>query len=359
MTDWGASGRVDSYEFVEVDPFTLEETGRTFDVADGEQSITWGYYTDNIATAKISVVGAPPDGLIRVRHTVRLPDGTTDCRNLATLFVDGFSGSASSGLVKRGDACYSTLIRYTKESLINDFAYSEGGLLLDEIRTIVESEGGKLRVLPGLDGSRAHTRSDFIERDTNKMTALNTLAGWVSWQMGVDPDGYVTVAPYRLPSEKAVSYTFEAGANCTYVAGYDYSTTRGEVVNRVVVYWSREKDEGDGWGLTSRVQVELPDESQCSYRRTGRHQSKLIQLDDPTSDDEMRAIGQRYLDENGAIDYITIQHVGIPGLQVGDVVRYINDSDGSAPVDWLCMITEIDMKLGRAAMCTSKLKVMR
>ena len=177
--------------------------------------------------------------------------------------------------------------------------------------------------------------------------------------MGVDPDGYVTVAPYRLPSEKAVSYTFEAGANCTYVAGYDYSTTRGEVVNRVVVYWSREKDEGDGWGLTSRVQVELPDESQCSYRRTGRHQSKLIQLDDPTSDDEMRAIGQRYLDENGAIDYITIQHVGIPGLQVGDVVRYINDSDGSTPVDWLCMITEIDMKLGRAAMCTSKLKVMR
>ena len=73
----------------------------------------------------------------------------------------------------------------------------------------------------------------------------------------------------------------------------------------------------------------------------------------------MRAIGQRYLDENGAVDYITIQHVGIPGLQVGDVVRYINDADGSSPIDWLCMVTEIDMKLGRAAMCTSKLKVMR
>ena len=35
MTDWGMSGRVDSYDFLEVDPFTLEETGRTFDVADG------------------------------------------------------------------------------------------------------------------------------------------------------------------------------------------------------------------------------------------------------------------------------------------------------------------------------------
>ena len=104
MTDWGMSGRRDRYEFLEVDPFTLRETGRVVDVLDGESSITWGLYTDNIVTASIAVVGSGVDGLIRVRHTVELPNGTCDVRNLATLFIDSYGGSASRGLVKRGSA---------------------------------------------------------------------------------------------------------------------------------------------------------------------------------------------------------------------------------------------------------------
>lgn len=358
MTDWGMSGRRDRYEFLEVDPFTLRETGRVVDVVDGESSITWGLYTDNIVTANIAVVGGGVEGLVRVRHTVELPDGTCDVRNLATLFIDSYGGSASRGLVKRDGTCYSTLLRYTKESLIYDFPYREGDLLVDEVRRLVQSEGGMMRVLPGLDEGRAHTMSGFIERDTNKATALNTLAGWVNWQVGVDPDGYVTVGPYRAPGEKSVAYTFEEGEGCTYVPGYDYDTNKNDIVNRVVVYWSREKDEGDGWGVTGRVQVELNDREPFSYRRVGRHQSKLIKLDDPTSEADMLDIANRYLQENkGNTDYVTIQHVGVPGLQIGDVVRYLNPRDGSAPIDWLCMVTEIDMKLGKGNMCTTKMRL--
>ena len=64
-----------------------------------------------------------------------------------------------------------------------------------------------------------------------------------------------------------------------------------------------------------------------------------------------------YLNQHSASTrYFEIEHVGIPGLQVGDVVTYENSHDYSEPVYATCQVMQMDMDLGNGCMCTTKLK---
>ena len=129
-----------------------------------------------------------------------------------------------------------------------------------------------------------------------------------------------------------MKYTFEAGSNCVYVPGVDISDTSADAVNRVLAYFSRsskqddpEKDNYDPYPLTDSVWVDLPEGHKFSYERIGRRRSYVMKLTEPCSHEELTAKAKRYLDENcGSVQYYEIEHVSIPTLRTGDVVRYIN-----------------------------------
>lgn len=354
MVDWGMSGRVDSYSFVGVNPFTLQETGKAFDVIDGSSNLTWGYYTDNVLSGSLKTVDdIGRNQLVRVKHSIQLPDGNSYSHTLGTMFIEDTGESALYGNVEHNVDCYSTLWRFTQDTLCQDFFRPKGYNVVQEIKELVESDGGKLLVGAGVDTSKVHTRDIFFEFNTNRAKVLNTIAGWIDCIVSVNPDGYITLEPYMAPQHKPVGYTFEAGRNCVYLAGLDIEENTDSLANRVVVYYSTQEKSESVW-------VDLDAGDTFSYENIGRRVSHVIQLDSETPRDKMIEIGKQWLrDNNTTIKYFEIQHAYIPNVEVGSVVRYINETDYRVPINEKCLITQIDMKLDKAGMCKTKLKVVR
>ena len=363
MTDWGASGRTDTYACKLVDPFSLQPVADVdFDAE--SSSITEAFYSDNYSSASISlengdyVVGGK-EMMLRISHTVKLPDGTTVVEDLGTFFVDSMSKTSEKQRHSRKLSCYSALLRVTSDKLINDFSRASGQTVVNAIKDVLTADGGKTRVMQGVDTTRLFTQPISFDLGTCKAEVAAEMAGWIGATIGVGEDGYLEIAPYLAPSQKAVSYAFEEGASCTYEPGVDWDSNRSEVLNRVVMYYSREsKQDGDEYPLTDRVCVDLPESSRWSYEKVGRHKTEVVTVSDPCSHTELESKARTYLQENSAeILYITIQHVQIPGLHAGDVVTYKNtvDEDG---LRVKALITQMEINsLNPGCICKSKLKI--
>lgn len=361
MTDWGASGRSDVFSFHLVDPFTLQETGEVIDMPEGTSTITWRWDATNRVSASLHLANATHDNkLVRVKQATTFADGEQHARTLGTFFVDGSSASALYGSVDRTVQGYSLLYRYTNDVLARDFARVAGTVIVDEVRDLVEIDGGNLRILPGVNTEQKHTIDIWFEVGTNRYDVLSTIARWTNCEIGIDPDGYVTWGPYETPESKAVSYTFEDGENCTYVAGFTLDDTGYEGINRVVAYFSRDsKQDDDPYPLSDSVFVDLDASEAYSYERIGVRKSYLLSASEPCSHEELEAQAHRELfARKGGSKYITIAHVGIPDVTIGGVVRYINSRDASVPMDRTCLVEEISMTLKPGAPCKTKLRLL-
>ena len=358
MMDYGAT-RTDYYSYFLCDPITLTETGEQVDVVQDSGNVTYALDSDNYYSAKVTLHNTTIENkLLKIKHVVMVGD-ETDSETLGTFFVDGSSASAARGLVSRSVNCYSTLYRFTQDVLARDFSRPAGYNIVQEVRELIEADGGRLRVLPGVDTSRTHTIPIWFEVGTNRASVLEQIAAWTSCELGVDENGYITWGPYLAPEEKELSYTFEDGVNCVYVAGFDLEDTRSDAVNRVVAHFSREtKQTDDPYPLSDSVYVDLPDTHPYSYKVLGRRKTYDMDVSDPCSHDDLMAQALRYLDEHkGSTQYYTIQHVGVPRLRPGQKVRYINRLDATLPLDMECIIEEMSMDLGKLNMCKTKLRM--
>lgn len=351
--DWGASGRRDTYRFTKVDPFTLSDKGQ-MEALPGECSITYGYYTDNYATAQITAPDSYDGGLIRIYHTTELPDGTSEEECLGTFFVESTERRATAGFVKQSMDCYSTLWRLSQDALPYDYVVRANSLCIDGLKGLITAEGAKAITSNDVDASRRHTIDVRIATGENRLDAVNAYAGWCGWTVGVDDYGYQTIDVYTPPINRSPSYTFEAGANCVYVPDSSETFT-GDICNRVVARWSQEKVP-DGFTVNSmRAVADLPKGNPYSYEACGRRITHVLDVD-PCSQSELNAKAQQYLSQHdAAIRYFEIEHVGIPHLRPGMTVTYIDERNEDA---LLCEVTQMDIgTLGPLCMTKTKLKV--
>ena len=366
MADWGASGRRDTYSFDLVDPFSLERVG-SLDADPLECSLTWGYYTDNILSGTVSEVNDDfrlngADTLVRVNHHVELPDGTEADEVLGTMFVDSVSRRSHDGVTRRSLSMYSTLWRLTQDYLPSDFARAKGRNVVDAIKNLVNTAGGRFSVSHDAPTARTFGADIWFGIGENRMEVATTIAGWIDCEIGVNPNGWVTLSPYVDPADRSVAYTFEDGTNCVYKGGIDWESSRSDPINRVVAYWSRESDrDGDGLGLSQRCVVDLPESYQFSYKRCGRYRTEVLHESEPCTLAELRDRAWRHLMDNcGDVTWITVEHPRVPGLQVGDVVDYVNSVDDASRVSVRCMVEEMSIpKLGPGCMTQSKLRILR
>lgn len=363
MTDWAKSGRIDDYSIDLVDPFTLRKVGEADFDAEGS-SIAEAYYSDNFSTASIKLEGSDyvdstgQEHLLRVQHRVRV-DGADVSETLGTFFVDSMSRKARYRRQSRSLDCYSTLLRSTADSLVQDFGRARGANVVAAIRSVIEADGGHLRVMQGVPTSRTFGQPIAFEIGTRKSTVASTMAGWIGCTIGVGADGYVELRRYQDPSSVGARYVFTEGAGCVYKSGIPWTSNRDEVLNRVVMYFSREsKQDGDPYPLTDRVMVDLPESNRFSYERVGRRKSEVVSVSEPCSHADLLASARQHLAENsGETLYIEVEHVQVPGLHAGDVVEYRNDVDEDGlHVKGLISQMEIP-SLGPGCMCKSKIKI--
>lgn len=380
MTDWGRSGRRNEYTFHLVDPFSLQETGELIDVDAASSTITWGWDTENGYSGSIRAENSVhKDKLVRVRHTATV-NGKSTTVTLGTFFIDESPASALYGRVTRDLSAYSTMWRFTQDSLERDFTRAKGQNVVQAIRDLVETDGGLLVVKAGVNTSKTFGNPIWQEIAQNKADIIRKIASWIGCIVRPDEDGYIVIEPYMNPSEMAVSYEFEAGANCVYVPGVEITDTSASAVNRVVAWWSRksipktaQKDadgkyvkgedgktvykNDDDFGLSDYACIDLPPTHSFAYERVGRRRTHVMKLTEACSNAELVEKATQYLNENcGNTRYYEIEHVSVPHLRAGDVVRYVNHDDYSEPIDAKCQVMEISMTLGPAALCHTKLR---
>ena len=352
MTDWGASNRIDSFEFVLCDPFTLAEL-EPVEVNASESALSWDIDSDNLYSGSIAALTpVSKDRLLRVRHTVKVGAETTT-ETLATMFVYAASGSALFGREKHSARCYSTLFRLTQDRLASDFSRAKDTNVVDAIRKLVEEVGGKLSVsdTEAAFVSRKFGKPIWFELGENRMDVIRTIASWIGCEVSCDPDGNVTISETVDPADKQSVYTFEAGRNCTYLPGANVEDNRTDIVNRVVAYCTDESG-------TERAVVELGEDSAFGFARCGRYQTAVLRFTEQMTSDELHKKASAYLRENsGERRFYTIEHVSIPNLRVGDVVDYENESDFKEPVKERCVVAQMNMRsLSPGAKCTTKLR---
>ena len=350
-TDWAASGRRDTYSFYTVDPYTLQEL-EEIDVKSESCGITWALDSDNLVSASITVVNdVAKDCMIRVKHRIEV-DGDVSNRTLGTFFLNTSGTESQNGRAERGLNCYSALWRHSNDYLIWDHSYHPGDNCIGIIKEIVEADGGSLYVNYDAPVDRNHTIDVFWPIGTNKLEMLDTIAFWINAEIGVTPNGEVKVSAYVPYDQRPVSYTFEAGSRCVYKSGITWHDSR-DAINRVVVVGSSQD-----WADSAVVQLE--DSHPFSAKRIGYNRTYVLEVSEQTTHEDLVLKGQNYLQANcGSVVDIEIEHVGIPGLEVGMVVRYINDVDYPDKVDVTCVVKEMAIdSLGPGCITKSKLEVL-
>ena len=353
MVDYAASGRKDEFWAKLVDLYTLQEVG-DLDIIPDDCSITYGYNTDNLYSASISTVTPQPNAsnaLVRLWHRVTIGDWVTE-EPLGTFFVQTAQFVATYKRQSYDLKCYSTLLRYTNDVLLSDMGIPEGTIVGNKVKQIVEGKGGVLTLGEGVSLTSKVLLSDHIQEVGEGLsTTIRTMADWMGCQISCDGYGRIVLQEYLEPAKKPVKYTFDA-TNSVYLPGVSVDDGRDGAVNVVRVYYTTQ-DKTDG------CTVELEESSPYSQKAIGRAEPMLVKLTEEKTHAELEALAKRYLQENsGAVKYLEIEHVQIPGLHVGDAVTYENDRDFAEPYSCKALVTEISIgSLTPGCMCKTKLKV--
>lgn len=352
MADWGASGRRDTYRATLVDPNTLQDV-EPLDIVPSGSSISYGYYTDNRYQGDITTLKPQENAaskLVRIYHKVEA-GGTSIEQPMATMFVDANKLTAKYGVEESKLSCYSTMYRFTQDALLSDLNAKAGTSILGHIRKLVEDRHGILVVGEGV-ADRSLQQDHVVEIGTKVSTALSDMAGWINAQVGVDAMGHITIDPYVAPGDKDPAYSFTS-RNSTYLPGISLDDGRGKVCNASLAYYTIE-------GSSGRHVEFLPQSNPYSKESIGRTVPVITKMTDRAyTGEELRQIAKQKLDENsGAIRYLEIEHVSIPGLRPGDVVLYENDNDFASMLSVRAMVTEMQIKgLKPGCICRTKLKV--
>lgn len=361
VIDWGASGRVDTYSFAMVDPFTLSEVS-VAEAKAGTSSLTWAYDSDNQlqGTLDIDAANYHVDGMyymVRVYHEVDI-GSYHDKSPMGTLFVSNLTNEAQMGHSGRRLTCYGPMWRYTQDYLDHDVVGHAGDNCADIVRSVVEEVGGKISFIDGFNTAKTHTMDILWPIGTNRAEVLYTYAGWLNAEIVTQPDGSIAMRPYIDYASRAPVYAFEAGDNCIYKSGITWETNRDEPTNRVVAYFSREqKQEDDPYPLSDSVTLDLPSSADFSYAHTGRRRTEVLQVTEPCDHASLQSQAQRLLDStSGAWLDIVIEHASVPFLKVGDCVSFENRYDHDAPFRTSCIVMEMSVS-SLAPFCMTQTKL--
>ncbi len=361
MTDWGASGRVDAYELWAVDPFSLEETGRV-DFEPAETSVTFAKDSETGASASIAVWADSwsmegCSSLLRIKHTATV-GAVTRAETLGTFFVKDPPAVERYGRWKQTLACYSTQLRYTGDVLCDDLSLARGAKCVPAAVSLARGVGGAPVVgLRATENDSGLTSAKLFRVGDSLSETMQTLLALAGCRMRADDDGSTVIERDLDATEVAPSHAFEDGSGCTCQDGAEWVYGDGDWHNRVVAMWSRDSlpDPDDGLGYCMRCVADLDRGHARSYENTGRRATYVLQLADACTAAELKERARRTLDGMACQPrYVTIDHVGIPGLRVRDTVTY---RSGSA-----CRTCEVDQleiaSLGPLMLTKSKLRVL-
>lgn len=358
-TDWGATGRRDTYSFALVDPHTMQEVG-PLEADAAESSVTFALDSDHMASAKIRRVNWPAgnlglDRMIRVTHTATAADGTQAREVLGTFFPSIPKRTAKNGTALEDVECVSALAALSQDVTDDTFHAPAGSNVVGNIRRLVSYAGRPLSVAPGVDTARLHTVDIFREKGENRLDFVREYAGWIGCTISPAPSGAVSLEPKVQANTQQPVYRFADTAAGVHVAGFSLSVPDAPL-NHVLAWWS--SDTATPWGYSGRAVADLPATSPFSFESMGRRFSESLEVTEPCSPEELQGRASEHLVANAAAATVEITHASVPGLMVGDIVTFSDSSADVSPVIYTCRIKQMEMTLGPFCLCRTTLEIL-
>lgn len=210
--DWTASGITNlfRYESVSVNP-PYPALGELESITGGK--ITRSMNSDYRESMTLDFDGEEPpySQMVRVWHTATLGnESVITC--LGTFMRDGGSVSYSRGRYEGSVSYQSNLLRHGTDLRGNNRTVAQGKNVLTMAGEVVTNSGGVLVADSTLNTSKTFSASHVWEFGHSALEELQRCADALNAIVGVDAQGNVTLKPYLLPSQRAVSWVLTTDA---------------------------------------------------------------------------------------------------------------------------------------------------
>ena len=235
---WTTSGRVDSFEYVIVNPNNFDVPIGTLEgVTSGK--LTFGYETDLKVSGSLEVSSASMinDCVLRVHYKPRLSDGQSKNILLGTFFAYADSIKFDKGRYSGTLELVSMLARYTDDVLQNNFTIGKNKTYKNELKRLLaaESSGGKYKFDNNLADRKNASASSF-ERNKQTMEVIQAIADGLGARVDVNEEGVMVLEKYYAPSKKTCTLRLPSGQYSVTLPGVEIETANSELPNRIIYY---------------------------------------------------------------------------------------------------------------------------
>lgn len=185
--------------------------------------------------------------------------------------------------------------------------------------------------------------------EESKLAAVNALLDLAGFSSAdTDPYGHVVFSRYADPDDRAPSHSFAEGGNARFLAQMTDERDAADVKNVVKAVYSTQDS------TTVGMAVDSDPASPWSTVSLGRRVVGTYEYSDEATQAEADAKAAELLRSNQSVIHrVTLRHVLVPGLQVGDVVDVDWPTGG---VSGRFAIRAQDTDLGAGCLVTSEVK---
>jgi hypothetical protein len=323
---------------VELEPLTTVQAGG---------SISRQLETGLKESGYLQIVNPPAiaDDLVRVYYEPTDSAGESTSVALATMHAAKGSTRYTSAAQPASWTLYSALLTLEQTVLQESLTIAAGAVAVTEASDLCTDIGLPVVITPS---TKQLTVDHGWNAGDSYMKVINELLDFAGyWSARPDGWGRVVMAPYVEPGNRAAVWTFEPGANCTFIGDVTYESDAFDVPNVCVLTCSN--------GDTSFSGSYTNDDPSSPYSTVTR--GREIALPETVTDavdgaDLALRAQKRLMTATAATETITVRHAYVP-VKIGDLVQF---SWPKHSIAVRASVQSQDIALGRACLTASTLK---
>jgi len=350
-SDWTKSGITDSFRWVMCDNRTLAELGDMTGFVDGRISASYEGDLKYSGSINVSSSNFTTGRLLRLYYTATLASegkSTTIC--LGTFHTGNDNQRYIHGRYTGTIELYSMLKTQTDSKLLGSVTFTPGKSALNVWWQLHQGSGTKSIALVNGVKDANWKNEEIVDFGTQRLTALNKIADFLTAQVTVDANGHIVLVPYVAPASKPVNYSVPSGSSSLVFEGVDVTVNRTDCVNRYGIRYEKTVDKKK---VTIYGQARLAADNSYSFEKRGRFvdETETIQNMTPETKDRANAIAESRLKRfaRGGVQY-TFDSYYMP-YAIGDVIRFTyKDNEASGGIDVDGLVTNIEYTLGLTGM---------
>jgi hypothetical protein len=348
MIDFRADRRTDDIYGVLVDPWRLDDEYQRVEIGDDGQ-LSFNYYTDEKVSGHIEPLDFPDVNNRMLRIYCDMTKGSeTERVKVGTFFMRRRDIGYAVGAKTRRIELHSMNYRFIPDATNNNIFTRAGAVALDWLKERIGIySSAAIYAAPGVDKAKTFVGSVAAGKAGRPyLEVLNYVADYLGCgSVDVDSHGRQVFAPYVVPANRPVIWTFIDNENCQYEDEIIISSSEDDVPTGIKVYNPADN---------TYYYRELPDWSPYSRQMRGRYvHAYYTHPDLGNAAAYNKKADEYYAAMLSTAVSIEISHYFAP-IKHGDAVRFIRQETNT---DVVGVVHAIDMSLVPGLPCRTVLDI--